>query len=229
MSDSLSRRAFVRLLALTSIMTTRTGTATQSTASIRLPGPRPEGPLSVERALSTRRSVREYTAGGLGLAEVSQVLWAAQGVTDSAGYRTTPSAGALYPLETYVVAGQVTDLPAGVYRYELRPHTLALVVPGDRRRALADAALQQLFIASAPVVLVLCAVYARTTRKYGDRGVRYVHMEAGHAAQNVSLQAVSLGLGTVVVGAFADARVRAVIGAAADEEPLYILPIGHGG
>lgn len=192
-----------------------------------LPAPQFDGDLSVERVLRGRRSVRDYTHGPLTLAEVSQLLWAAQGVTHRSGLRTAPSAGALYPLEVYLVAAKVLGLSPGIYRYDPHTHGLSMVMGGDKRLPLSTAALEQTFIREAAIALVFCAVYRRTTVKYGERGLRYVHMEIGHAAQNVYLQAVSLHLGTVMVGAFQDERVRKVIGAANDEEPLCIMPIGR--
>ncbi len=194
---------------------------------VRLPTPRYDGPLSVEQALSRRRSVREYRDEPLTLEEVSQLLWAAQGVTEAAtGFRTAPSAGALYPLEVYVVAGHVVALPAGVYRYRPADHTLIQVMDGDRRAELCEAALRQPPVRDAPLVLVFTAVYERTTGKYGERGVRYVHIEVGHAAQNVFLQAVALDLGAVVIGAFYDDRVKQALNLPAQEEPLYLMPVG---
>jgi len=199
----------------------------QPLAEIKLPEPRTDGSVSVEKALAARRSVREYRQGQLALVEVAQMLWAAQGISQRPGLRTTPSAGALYPLEVYLVAGDVGGLRSGVYRYRPRPHALIGIVEGDRRAALSRAALAQEFVEQAAAALVFCGVYERTTGKYGDRGVRYVHMEAGHAAENVYLQAVTLGLATVVVGAFQDDQVRRVIGASGDEAPLYVMPIGN--
>ncbi len=194
-----------------------------------MPLPRPEldGKLSIEKGLLGRRSIREYVAGSLTLAEISQLLWAAQGVTHALGFRTAPSAGALYPLEVYLVVGNVEGLHPGVYRYDARAHTLLAVADGDKRAALSAAALGQECVAEAAVALVFSAVYRRTTAKYGERGVRYVHMEVGHAAQNVYLQAASLRLGTVVVGAFQDDKVKQVIAAAPEEQPLCIMPIGR--
>lgn len=189
-----------------------------------------EGSLPVEAALSRRRSVRDYRADPLALAEAGQLLWAAQGITGPDGRkRTAPSAGALYPLEVYLVAGRVEGLPAGIYRYQPDRHALLRVAQGDIRQVLSEAALDQECVRDAPAALVFAAVYGRTTGKYGDRGVRYVHMEVGHAAQNVYLQAESLGLGTVMVGAFHDDRVQAVLHMAADEEPLAIMPAGRSG
>lgn len=192
-----------------------------------LPEPSYDGPMAVEKALSSRRSVREFAHGPLTLAEVSQLLWAVQGMSDPAGLRTAPSAGALYPLEVYLVAGGVASLDSGIYKYDPRRHGLRLTTAGDRRAELAAAALAQDWIGDAAAVLVIAAVFARTSAKYGARAKRYVHMEVGHGAQNVYLQAAALGLGTTIVGAFWDARVKAVVGMAPDEEPLGLLPVGR--
>jgi SagB-type dehydrogenase family enzyme len=193
---------------------------------VRLPQPRFDTGTSVEKALLSRRSVREFREEPLTLAEIGQLLWAAQGVTSPGGLRTAPSAGALYPLETYIVAGNVTGLAAGVYRYLPHQHALALIIPGDRRGEVSDAALYQASIRKAPVSLVFSAVFARSTGKYGKRGLLYVYMEQGHAAENVFLQAVSLNLGTVVIGAFDDAGVKKVLSLPPEEEPLSIMPVG---
>lgn len=193
---------------------------------IILPEPGYDSNVSVEEAILQRRSERDYTSQALTLQEVSQLLWAAQGITDPRGYRAAPSAGATYPLEIYIVVGNVEGVAKGIYRYEPEAHQLLRVVSGEQRGALAQAALNQQFIAQAPVNLVITAVYERTTQRYGERGIRYVHMEAGHAAQNVYLQAVALNLGTVVVGAFHDNQVKEILNLAEDEEPLYIIPVG---
>lgn len=194
---------------------------------IRLPEPKYIGTSSLEEALHDRRSVRTFRDGPVTIYEVSQLIWAAGGITGSGGLRTTPSAGALYPLELYVVAGNVNGLPAGVYKYVPKNHELLSIAEGDRRNDLCSAALGQSSIKRAAAVLVFAAVYDRTTSKYGERGIRYVHMESGHAAQNVCLQAVPLGLGTVVIGAFRDDEVRRVLDLEDMERPLYILPIGR--
>ena len=193
---------------------------------VALPKPSLAGEVSVERALALRRSVRAFAPGALPLSVVSQLLWAAQGVTDPAGLRTAPSAGALYPLEIHLVAGAVSGVAAGVYRYEPRRHQLLRESEGDVRAGLAEAALSQDWVAEAPAIVVLAAVYERSARKYGERAPRYVHMEAGHAAQNLYLQATALGLGTTMVGAFRDADVARVLGLPANERPLGLLPIG---
>lgn len=190
-----------------------------------LPAPRHDSRTALEKVLFHRRSVREYQARPLTLAELSQLLWAAQGITFPGGYRTAPSAGALYPLEVYVVVGSVTDLASGIYKYLPAKHQLMNVGSEDKRFSLRQAALDQSSISEAGAILVFCAVYQRTTGKYGQRGIRYVHMEAGHAAQNVYLQAESLYLGTVVLGAFDDAQVKDVL-SLKEEEPLYLMPVG---
>jgi len=194
---------------------------------IALPTPRYTSTTSVEEAMLKRRSVRDYRRVPLTLAEVSQLLWAAQGITDSRGFRTAPSAGATYPLEVYLVAGQVEGLAPGVYHYTPRDVALTLVVEGDRRAVLADASLSQAWVRDGAVSLVFTAIYERTTDHYGYRGTMYVHMEAGHASQNVYLQAVALGLGTVAVGAFDESKVKQVLALPEREKPLYIMPVGR--
>lgn len=184
-----------------------------------------EGPTLAE-ALLKRRSIRDYAAGSLTLAQVAQLLWAAQGTNDRSGLRTAPSAGALYPLELLLVAGDVAGLTAGVYRYRPRHHALERIAEGDHRSRLAEAALGQSWAARGAAMLVITAIYERTTRKYGHRGKRYVHIEVGHAAQNVLLQAAALGLGAGVVGAFDDAAVARILQLPASEHPLYLLPVG---
>jgi SagB-type dehydrogenase family enzyme len=194
---------------------------------IALPAPKLDGDLSLEAAIQARRSVREYDDAPLSLAELGQLLWSAQGITSPNGFRSAPSAGALYPLETYIAVGNVAELSPGIYHYAPAPHTLRLVATGDRLAEVTAAALFQRWIADSAVVIALAAVYRRTTRRYGERGIRYVHMEAGHAAQNIYLQAVALGLGTVVVGAFQDEATRAVLALPEDQEPLYLIPVGR--
>ena len=194
---------------------------------VQLPEPRHDGPVSVEHALRNRRSVRHYKNEPLTLSEISQLLWAAQGFTTDRGFRTAPSAGALFPLEVYVAAGNVTDLPAGIYKYNYRDHTIFQSIDEDKRKELSQAALNQRSIVTAPAVFLFCAVFERVTRTYGERGHRYVFMEIGHAAQNICLQAVALGMGTVVIGAFREDDVKPIANLANDEEPLYIVPIGR--
>ncbi len=192
---------------------------------VPLPAPGKTGPLSVEEALVRRRSVREFRDEPVLLAELSQLLWAAQGVTGPDGLkRTAPSAGAKYPLELYVVAGRVDGLTPGVYRYIPDTHSLELVRRGDVRSELCDEALSQEWVGEAGVNIVIAAVYERTMEKYGERGIRYVHMEVGAVAENIYLQAESLGLGATFVGAFSDEGVKKVL--RMNEAPLGIVPVG---
>ncbi|MDH3198530.1 MAG: SagB/ThcOx family dehydrogenase [Candidatus Krumholzibacteria bacterium] len=191
-----------------------------------LPQPRHDGEVSVERALRARRSVREYRKEALTVPEIAQMLWAAQGITDPDGLRTAPSAGALYPLEVYLVAANVEDLEPGVYKYAPSTHALVPLREGDQRKKVAAAALRQECVKTAPALLVFTAVYARTAKKYGGRAQRYAHMEVGHAAQNVYLQAEALGLGTVMVGAFDDKPLARALELPQKEAPLALMPLG---
>jgi SagB-type dehydrogenase family enzyme len=161
------------------------------------------------------------------LADVAQILWSAQGITHPEDLRTTPSAGALYPLEIILLAGEVSDLAAGVYRYRPRAHDLVLVKDGDERLSLFATALSQECVRDAPAVLAIAGVLKRTARKYGDRARRYVQMEVGNATQNLYLQAEALALATVVVGAFDDADARRVLGLPRDQEVLALMPFGN--
>ena len=202
---------------------------TADTGPIRLPPPPAGAGHAIEQLLAHRRSRREFTGGPLELAEIARLLWAAQGITDPRGLRTAPSAGALYPLEVHLATGRTNGLGHGVYRYLISEQALAQTAVGDHRTQLAKAALGQEAVAGAAAVIVLAGVYRRTTIKYGDRGVRYVHMEVGHAAQNVCLVAESLGIGTVVIGAFDDEYVKRVLRMGEDESPLALLPLGRCG
>lgn len=193
---------------------------------IKLPQPKFDSNTSIEEALLKRRSVRNYKNEPLELAEISQLLWAGQGITAAGGYRTAPSAGALYPLELYVVAGNVEGIAAGIYKYKPNNHELAIIVEGDKRIELCASSLYQESIREAPAVIVISAVYERTTWKYGERGVRYIYIEVGHTAQNIYLQAVALNLGVVAIGAFDDDKVKEVMNIVGQEHPLYIMSIG---
>lgn len=194
---------------------------------VALPEPRRSGTLALEDAIATRRSRRGYSSQPLTLAELGQLLWAAQGVTGPERQRTAPSAGALYPLALYVAASRVEDLPAGIYRYNPESQSLELIAAGDRRRDLAAAAVWQDCMRFASCVLLFAADYARTTGKYGERGMRYVHIEVGAATQNVYLQAPALGLGTVIVGSFDDAQVASIAHLPEDESPICMMALGR--
>ena len=198
----------------------------QERESIPLPEITISGKQFLQQLLQQRRSVRDFQDVSVSLSDIGQLLWAAQGITHSRGDRTAPSAGALYPLELYVVTGQVKDISSGVYHYDPNNHRLIKVDSGDRRKKLARAAYRQASVSDAAIVVVFAAVYERTTFKYGKRGVRYVHIETGHAAQNLHLQAESLGLGTVVIGAFNDDAVKAVLQLPDDVQPLILMPVG---
>jgi SagB-type dehydrogenase family enzyme len=193
-------------------------------ADVKLPEPQYDSDTSVEEALATRRSVRSYQDVALTLDEIGQILWAAQGITSVWGGRTAPSAGALYPLDVFAVVGNVTGIPPGVYRYVPAEHGLDLHLEGDWLFELSIAARGQVWMADAPVMLVVVADTERTARKYGDRADRYVHIEVGHVCQNVYLQAGALGLGTVIVGSFVDEAVRIRLDIA--DDPLAIMPVG---
>ena len=188
---------------------------------IDLPEPEVNGGRALTSALAQRRSVREFQATSLSLDELSQLLWAAQGITSEKGQRTAPSAGATYPLELYVVTDQ------GFYHYNPGLHQLESIGSNDLRADLARAALSQESVEKAPAVFVFAGVFARTAQRYGERAERYVKIEIGHAAQNLHLQAVALGLGSVPVGAFHDDEVRAVLNLPPDHEPLYLIPVGY--
>ena len=199
---------------------------TTPSSSLKLPAPKLYGEKSLEQCLFERRSIREYADLPLILEEIAQLLWAGQGITSDWGGRTAPSAGALYPLEMYLVAGDVNELTSGVYRYKPEGHELVKVCDGDVRKELAEAALSQSYVKESPVNIVITAIYERTTGKYGQRGKTYVHMEAGHAAQNICLQATSFELGAVTIGAFYDDRVKKILHLNKDEIPLYVIPVG---
>ncbi len=193
---------------------------------VRLPGPRQDGAFSLEAALAQRRSVRSFKDDGLSLAQVAQLLWAAQGQTHPRGLRTAPSAGATYPLELYVAAGDVEGLKPGVYRYRSKDHILILLKAKDVRRDVARASFGQDWVAAAPALFIITADFKRTTGRYGARGEGYVFVEAGCASENIGLAAVALGLGSVIIGAFDDAGVKAAAGLPEKERPLVYMPVG---
>jgi len=193
---------------------------------IALPDARHESDVSLERTLHERRSVREFSSAPLDLAQLAQLLWAAQGVTGRRGERTAPSAGALYPLEIYLVAGSVEGLRPGLYRYLHDEHALQQLGSVDLRAPLAAAALRQDWMEVAPITIVIAADVARTAVKYGERAARYVHIETGAVGQNIYLQATALGLGTTLVGAFSDARVKTTLGLPREQAVLGLMPVG---
>ena len=186
-----------------------------------LPLPVKNGSVSVEKAIGLRRSVRNFTSSRLTDQQISQLLFAAQGITDtSRGFRAAPSAGATYPLTCYLVTQE------GVFRYLPEKHALESVKKGNQLQKLGEAAWGQSCVSSAPAVVVITAVFDQTTNRYGERGHRYVHMEVGHAAQNVHLQAAAMGLGSVPVGAFDDSAMAKALGCGDKEKVLYLVPVG---
>jgi SagB-type dehydrogenase family enzyme len=208
-----------------------------------LPSPKTAGTMSVEEALFIRRSYRNFENKALSAEQLSQILWAAYGITKPmednpnrppnrpsfrGGLRTAPSAGATFPFEIYAVIGNVDGIEPGVYRYISEEHKIVRVIDADVREELTEAALGQLMVKQAPATIFYSAVFNRTTVRYGDRGrERYVCMDLGHSAQNIYLQAEALGLGTCAIGAFIDADVSRVLQLPAEEEPLYMMPVGY--
>ena len=223
--SGLSRRKWLQCLLFS--ITLSAMSVVHSSETITLPAPQLVSEFSVEQAIHNRRSVREFSDKPLSLAEVSQLLWAAQGTTDDEGHRAAPSAGALYPLVLYLVVGNVTGLEPGVYQYSSDGHKIHRTKEGDRRKDLVEAALQQDWMEHSAALLVFSAIEKKTTWKYGQRGIRYIHIEVGHCAQNVFLQAQSLGLSAAVVGAFDDSQVKTVLNLPAAEQVLYVMPVGR--
>ena len=208
--------------------------------TITLPTPQFDGRCSVEKALAVRRSVRAFKNESMSLATLSQLLWAAQGVTQKmdapewwsganwqGGMRTAPSAGALYPLELYVVAGNVEGLNPGVFKYKPLTHELLNVSTGDKRSQMVTRRPGQNWIEAAPCLIVCSGVYARLEVKYAERAARYVLIEVGHAVENICLQAVALDLGSTVVGAFKDDVIKQIVGMPDEESPLAFVPVGR--
>ncbi len=222
------RSLFTIMMLSVASVSAQAGTPPSQGASIALPEPIRAGEVSIEATLDRRRSVRSYDPAPLSLREIAQLAWAAQGLTEPRdGLRTAPSAGATFPLEIDLLVAGSDDLEAGVYRYHPREHSLVQRIAGDRRRDLHDAGLRQAAILEAPVIMVMSGVLSRTARRYGPRAERYVHMEAGHAAQNVYLQAGALDIGTVAIGAFRDEAVSSALRLGHDEQPLYLMPLGR--
>ncbi len=189
---------------------------------IMLERPAIENEMSLGQAIKQRRSIRNFDPKELSMDEISLLLWASQGITDeSAGFRSVPSAGALYPLEVFLIKSD------GAFQYIPEGHRLVRLSSKDLRSDIMKLSLFQSFIADAPVTVILCGIYERTTSKYGERGKMYVHMEAGHACQNLLLQATALGLGAVPVGAFNAEAIAQILDMPKDYVPLYIVPVGY--
>ncbi|NLA26280.1 MAG: SagB/ThcOx family dehydrogenase [Firmicutes bacterium] len=194
---------------------------------IPLPPAVVKGEVTVEEAIYRRISRRSFQEQGLTLAQAGQLLWSAAGsgaTGDSGISRAAPSAGATYPLDFYLAAGDVEGLDTGLYYYDYRAHALEMLQSADLRARLAHASLGQEMVARAPLCIVIAARYERTTRRYGERGYRYVYMEAGYVSQNIYLQAEAMELATVAVGAFGDAPVKEILGI--EGAPLLLMPVG---
>ncbi|MDD5282233.1 MAG: SagB/ThcOx family dehydrogenase [Candidatus Omnitrophica bacterium] len=189
---------------------------------ILLSQPRIKGVVSLEEAIAKRRSVRNFKVNNLSLSEISQLLWAAQGITDpQSGLRASPSAGALYPMEIYIINAD------GYFQYIPQKHILKVLSLDDLKDQLSAASLGQASVKNAPMSIIICGVPERITKKYKERGIRYMYIEAGHIAQNIHLEAVALGLGSVPIGAFDDNKVRSILTLPEDQMPLYIIPVGY--
>ncbi len=195
---------------------------------IKLPQPRLKSDFPLEKAIFQRRSIRSFSRSPLTMNQISQLLWAGQGITGNA-MRVCPSAGATFPLELFLLAGKdgIESFEAGLYHYQPQRHSLKLLFEEDLRSRLAFICWGQNFIAESPTSIIIAAEYRRTTSHYGDRGIRYTHIEVGHVGQNLALQAIALNLGTVVVGAFSDERLSEVLKLPRNLAPLYVIPIGY--
>jgi len=201
----------------------------QGAEAIKLPPPAKKGGMALAEALEVRRTVRRFAARPLDLPQVSQLLWGADGISDPRGLRTSPSAGATYPLDLYLVVGErgVMNLPAGVYHYLVVEHALTSIAPGDLRAPVARASLHQTWMTEAPVMVVITGEYRRCMARYGQRGIRYTHMESGNVSQNLFLTAEALGLGAGIVGAFEDKALAQVLKLPPAHEPLLVMPVGY--
>ncbi len=194
---------------------------------IKLPEPRHDSEISLEESLLNRRSIRSYSDEPVTLQEVSQLLWAAQGITDDTGHRTAPSAVAIYPLSIFVVAGNVPEIMTGVYIYIPEEHSIERIIDGDIRNELADAAMGQASVRQGATSFVITVDYGKMITRFGDKGERFGTLEAGHAAQNLCLQATALDLGLVTAGAIYDDRVANVLDLPQNLTPLYVIPVGR--
>lgn len=189
---------------------------------VKLPEPKRTGKVSLEETIERRRSERSLSGKGLTLEEISQLLWACQGITDRKNrFRSAPSAGATYPLEIYLASID------GLFSYLPDTHSIKRLKNDDVKEGLARAAYGQSFVKDAAIAIIICADFTRTTSRYGKRGENYVYMEVGHAAENLHLQAVSQGLGSVPVGAFSDDRVKEILSLPDNINPIYIIPVGY--
>lgn len=196
---------------------------------IPLPSPEFKSKVSLEEAIRNRRSVRDFSNKLLSLNQISQLLWSAQGITDKRGFRSTPSAGATYPLEILICVSKdkIEKLVGGTYCYLPIRHSLILQEEGEFGTKLSEACFHQRFIAQVPLNIIIVAEFSRTTKHYGERGRQYIYIEVGHVGQNIYLQVISLNLATVAIGAFNDSKVSRVLNLPSNFVPLYVMPIGY--
>lgn len=205
-----------------------------SASIIKLPNPEIGTSVSVEEAIQKRRSVRRYTNESISLQDVSQILWAAQGITDtSTNFRAAPSAGHTYPLEVYILVGKngVSGLSEGVYHYVPSTHSLEKILDKDVRSDLSQAANGQPWVKEAPVNIIITGNYQKMMDKYKDKtlSTRFTDMEAGHVGQNIYLEVEARNLATVALGSFKDDQVHSILHIPESETTLYIFPVGHSG
>ena len=200
--------------------------AAESDKAVKLPPPKTDGGLALNRALAVRRSNRSLDQKPIALETLSQLLWAAQGIADEKGHRTAPSARPVYALEVYVLAGNVTGLAAGTYKFMPAGHELRLLSAGDRREEMVKQAIGQAWIKAAPAVVVITGVKERMSAKGGEKAVKWVYVEAGLAAENFLLEVAALGLASTYVGGFDTEGLHKFLGLPAGEEPIAVLPVG---
>ncbi len=192
---------------------------------IKLPNPKLKSKISLEEAIIRRKSLRAYTKSPLSLKEISQLLFAGQGLLKESR-RTTPSAGAFYPIEIYLSALRITGLFSGLYQYLPNGHKLKKITSANRMAKLAEAAFGQIWVKNASAVIIICGDFKKTTGKYQDKGRDFVTMEAGHAAQNISLQAAALNLGILCVGGFNEEEVKKTLNIEKNKKVFYLMPVG---
>jgi SagB-type dehydrogenase family enzyme len=196
---------------------------------IELPSPM-NSSMPLPEVLRGRRSVRRFTEEPLSLERLSFLLWACAGIRETRGghnFRTAPSAGALYPIETYLAVNSVDGLQPGLYHYRIRDHALELLREGVMGEEIAHAALEQEMCAQAPVAFIWTAMFERSKWKYGQRAYRYVYLDAGHIGGNLAMAAVSIGLGSCQIAAAFDDEVNKLIGIdGAEESVLYMSVVG---
>ncbi|MDD4178728.1 MAG: SagB/ThcOx family dehydrogenase [Candidatus Margulisbacteria bacterium] len=211
-----------KLIALFICMICFIGITEAARKTIKLPDPKLIGKMSVEESIYRRRSERSFQAQDLSLEQVSQLLWSAQGITEKTwGFRAAPSSGALYPLTLYIIKSD------GVFSYVPDEHKLVQISEEDKRPSLVRASLGQAYISEAPLVIVIAGNFRIVEAKYGQRSYRYLNMEVGHVAENIHLQAVSLGLVSVAIGAFWDDVVAKILELPDTQDPFYIIPVGR--